>query len=199
MITYINPDKWCVIHHPVDLEQVYTIEYVNYKGDPKQYYKSEVLDSRRNFVYRNCDIKKSYDYGCGTNPFYINDESKPLHSYDKYVERYKEFNREAFFNTDTILFFDVLEHIFDLDVFLSMIPHKKIIATLPIWPNNELKSVNDLTNWKHYKPGEHIYYFTKNGFIEFVETKTPWKVTFFNNEIECPPRQDIGSVILELK
>jgi len=92
---------------------------------------------------------------------------------------------------DIICFFDVLEHIPDFsDVMPILKKCKYAYITVPMKPN-------DLTwkNYKHFKPSEHIHYFTDDllkyifeymGF-DFLVSGSP----------ECPPRQHIMSYIFK--
>lgn len=88
---------------------------------------------------------------------------------------------------DMVCFYDVLEHIPDFSVIepvLRLANH--VVVSLPIRNGN-------LAEWKHFKPGEHLHYFTdetlialfvKYGFT-MIQHGTP----------ECPPRSDIHSYL----
>lgn len=59
-------------------------------------------------------------------------------------------------------FWDSLEHIPEPEPLLARIKFN-VLVSLPVFsgPDHVLQS-------KHYKPGEHIWYFTANGFIDFM-------------------------------
>jgi hypothetical protein len=63
---------------------------------------------------------------------------------------------EEIFNSawDVVTFFDSLEHFPDPTIF-SKINAKYIVITVP-----DPTLVIDFKNWKHWKPGEHLYHFT---------------------------------------
>jgi len=100
---------------------------------------------------------------------------------------------------DIITMWDVLEHIADLDKFfeqeLKKITVKHIAISVPTL-REELES-EELTVWKHYKPGEHFQYkldrewdevFYKHG---FTKVKSDWG--------ECKIRTDIYSALFKKK
>ena len=84
---------------------------------------------------------------------------------------------------------DVIEHLPNMatvEPWFKLTQH--IAITIPIMPEGV-----DLTEWKHFKPGEHLHYFTKEvlhasfnvyGFLPIKEGSP-----------ECPPREDVLSVI----
>lgn len=61
-------------------------------------------------------------------------------------------------------FWDVLEHIeTPEDYFKYMVSGTRLFTCLPIF--NDL---GDIRRSKHYRPGEHLYYFTKDGFVRYM-------------------------------
>lgn len=93
---------------------------------------------------------------------------------------------------DIITFWDVLEHVKDLsDLTAIMLQTKYVALSVPLLPDD-----CQMTDWKHYRPGEHLRYWT-------VEE---WDRQFSNYFImeridmgypECPPREDIISLLYE--
>lgn len=184
-----NENNWIAAWEYVDLKEKYNTTY----GHNKNYYDSTVHDNRRKLVEGYTDLKNCFDYGCGKTPFYNKDEVN--YSWDKYTEGFTEFDLDKFKESEVLLLFDVLEHIYDPESFLLTIPQNKCIITIPIVPGNTLKSLEDVKNWKHYKPGEHFWYFTLNGFETFIN-KINWRIVYSGQD-ECPPRSDIYSFIIE--
>lgn len=61
-------------------------------------------------------------------------------------------------------FWDVLEHIPDPNGYFKRIPEGSYLFTcLPVM--SDLKRIRES---RHYKPGEHLYYFTEPGFIDWM-------------------------------
>lgn len=185
-------DKWVFLNGNINFDELYGEEYEQRVGN--NYYNPTVIEARENFIKKFTSPELVFDYGCGRKPVFENEKSS---NYDPYIDKFKNFDREKFLLADTIAFFDVLEHFFDLRTVLTILPHNKIIGTIPIVPNNHLKDIDQLFNWKHWKPGEHYFLFTENGFKEFFK-ECGWEVTYFEMD-ECPPRQDIYSFYCERK
>lgn len=89
---------------------------------------------------------------------------------------------------DVVCFWDVLEHIPDFSSIDTVIRLANNIAlTVPIM-NGKLEYIGD---WKHFKPGEHLHYFT-------VDTLDAMFANYHMMRIkdgypECPPREDVWS------
>lgn len=89
---------------------------------------------------------------------------------------------------DVICFWDVLEHIRDfkeIEPILRLADH--VACTVPIIPDE------GLSGWKHFKPGEHLHYFTQDSLVALFD-----KFGFSplaKDDIECPPRKDVTSFL----
>lgn len=89
---------------------------------------------------------------------------------------------------DVICFWDVLEHIRDFKEIEPILALSKHVAcTVPIVPEDGLKM------WKHFKPGEHLHYFTAESLIALFDKFgfTP----LVQDDIECPPRIDVTTFL----
>jgi len=94
---------------------------------------------------------------------------------------------------DLITFWDVMEHFEDLEEFFKKIDAsgaKYVALTIPV-----MKEGLDLMSWKHYKPGEHFHYFSEEELIKVFKDKNFRVVR--SGFPECPPREDILSVLLK--
>lgn len=61
-------------------------------------------------------------------------------------------------------FWDVIEHIpVPEDYFGAMKPGSYVFASLPIFDD-----LSRIRKSKHYRPGEHLYYFTREGFAQWM-------------------------------
>lgn len=61
-------------------------------------------------------------------------------------------------------FWDVLEHVENPDDYFKQMPLGSFLFTsLPIFD-----ALEEIRSSKHYKPGEHLYYFTARGFVEWM-------------------------------
>ena len=142
------------------------------------------------------EAKVVLDYGSGNNAFSLfKPDEVIVDSYDigtigkaPYPQtgiRHEEY--------DLICLWDVMEHVkwvTDPDeAMLEAIENAdSLAATIPILPEDQ-----PLEEWKHYKPGEHLTYFTIGSFIGLIET-----LGFSlddHSQPECPPRLDIHSFL----
>ncbi|MCJ7587538.1 MAG: class I SAM-dependent methyltransferase [Candidatus Aminicenantes bacterium] len=62
-----------------------------------------------------------------------------------------------------VTFFDSLEHITNPAIILNRIGGQHIIISLPIFWNRK-----QCMNSKHFKPGEHLWYFTHRSFLRYM-------------------------------
>jgi len=76
-------------------------------------------------------------------------------------------NPESIVSTPFVVsFYDALEHLERVDKWLQLFQPIRIVVTLPVVPLTMFSK--DLPNWKHYKPDEHVWYFTDNGIHNFL-------------------------------
>jgi hypothetical protein len=94
---------------------------------------------------------------------------------------------------DLICLWDVLEHVDwanapDADILEWMGKADNIAITVPVLPLGKM-----LDGWKHYKPGEHLTYFSIESLTQFIEQQG-FTLTKKGTP-ECPPRADIYSFL----
>ena len=91
-------------------------------------------------------------------------------------------------------FWDSLEHMEDPAEFLNRVSSGgKIFVSIPIF-----KSQEHTLDSKHYKPGEHLWYFTEEGFVRYVEN-LGFNLLESNRIEEHCGREDIGTFVFEKK
>lgn len=66
---------------------------------------------------------------------------------------------------DLVCFFDSLEHFPNFDALVLFLSTKNVIVSLPNTPDFVLETPN---LWKHYKPGEHLHYFSHESLYELL-------------------------------
>ena len=83
--------------------------------------------------------------------------------YLKKRNKWCDFYNDSLDKFSVITFFDSLEHIDKLEDALKRITHQHIVISIPIFRNREhvLKS-------KHFRMDEHFHYFTRDGFVQFM-------------------------------
>lgn len=88
---------------------------------------------------------------------------------------------------DIVTFWDVLEHIADLESLRPVFDKAAFIAiTVPIKPADVAWN-----KYKHFKPGEHIHHFDKDYLCAWLE-RFGFRLEM-EGYPECPPREFIGS------
>ena len=92
-------------------------------------------------------------YGYDVNPYAIR-WLKSFHLWEEDFSKFKAFT-----------FWDVIEHVESPQEYLDRIPKGAYLFTcLPIF-----STLEDVKQSKHYKPGEHLYYWTREGFINWMD------------------------------
>lgn len=66
---------------------------------------------------------------------------------------------------DAVTFFDSWEHIEDIS-FIDELDAGLFVVTVPNLPS--LADEDFVLNWKHYKPNEHLHYFTRDSVLRFL-------------------------------
>lgn len=109
------------------------------------------------------------DVGIGSGEFLMSRPNTFGYDVNKRAEAWlKAANRwsDKFSVFEAFTFWDVLEHVEtpEQDYFRHMRPGTHLFTSLPIF-----NSLWDIRNSKHYKPGEHLYYFTEPGFLNWMK------------------------------
>lgn len=163
----------------------YDLDY--YENLLKQYSKTakEICEIRWDWV-KEISPKTVLDYGCGVGWFRAyRPQGVEVDSYDIGAYPQTGISLKVY---DLVCFYDVLEHIEDFSTIEPVLRLANYVVTsLPI------KNGDDLANWKHFKPGEHLHYFTEEMLValfkrygfKLIRQDTP----------ECPPRTDIHSFL----
>lgn len=107
------------------------------------------------------------DVGVGSGEFVASRPNTSGHDINpKAIEWLKARGRwaENLMGFDAYTFWDVLEHVPSPNVYFKRMPEGAYLFTsLPIF--GDLKTVRQS---KHYKPNEHLYYFTERGFVDWM-------------------------------
>src|SRR3990167_7023132 len=96
--------------------------------------------------------KRTNTFGYDINPRAL----EWLRAEGRYSEDFSAFN--------AFTFWDVIEHIEIPELYFRAMPESSYLFTsLPIFA--DLTRIRDS---KHYRPGEHLYYWTESGFVEWM-------------------------------
>jgi len=129
---------------------------------------------------------KVLDYGCGVGWFRAwKPEQTKVWSYDVGVCPQTGIEIQIY---DVICLWDVLEHIEDFTHLESLLRLSNAVAgTMPLKPRDV-----KYTNWKHFKPGEHVHYWDKEELDAYF---APDFKKIKDGYPECPPREDVLSFL----
>jgi SAM-dependent methyltransferase len=134
------------------------------------------------------------DYGCGNGAFIriasgagfdvdgfdvIPEAVAMLKQWNKYVTDPRDY--------DAVTAWDVIEHIDEPNIFLERIRKNAFLfVSLPVF--DDLMTIRES---KHYRPGEHLYYWTAGGLIRWMASRGFDFIEYNSAEIKAG-RTDIG-------
>lgn len=114
--------------------------------------------------------KSLLDYGAATGAFLdhsMRPENLAVGGYDinPAAKKYLQYPK-GIYPPDILTMFDVLEHLTaPLDLFRFVSP-KLLVVTVP---NVNFVVNSELPNWRHFKPGEHLHYFSNASLAALFE------------------------------
>ncbi len=164
----------CELIYSPSSKNVYDDEYLlHYKLYKRTEFSKLLQKARWDFIGKNIKSFKSIlDYGCGSDAFLVEatdcmKDQCNLYSYDPYFMQDHKFLCER--KLDITTFFDSLEHMNRLDI-ISLLNSRYIVISIPILEKNQ-----QLFEWKHFRPNEHIWYFTEDALIKLMTIKFNYK------------------------
>lgn len=150
----------------------------------------ELTKARVDLVKQNTDFRPT-DIGIGSGLFCAAMNGAGYDVNPKAVKWLKDNNCFHDVYREPILalsFWDSLEHIPDPKKLLSRVrPGGMVFVSIPIFDDYD-----DCLRSKHFKPGEHIWYFTKQGFIDWM-VEQGYKLLEDNNRESIIGRESIHS------
>lgn len=152
--------------HPrpaMDYQADYWQEYLERDATPMG---AALTKARVDFVRKHlgADISQLVDIGIGGGRFVREADCK---GFDvnlqaiNWLQDHRVFSDPKETTPEAVSCWDALEHIPDPEEFLRNV-RKWLFVSLPIFMNPAT-----VVSSKHYKPGEHIWYFTHKGFVDF--------------------------------
>jgi len=138
------------------------------------------------------------DYGCGCGWFRaFRPEGVEVDTFDIGRHKFGKFPQTgiAHDHYDMVCFWDTLEHIPNFMAIQEILEIADFVAvSIPIIPSKNDFRIED---WKHFKPGEHLHYFTEQ------TINALWDKFGFENVFtgcpECPPRKDVMTFVYAKK
>ena len=156
-----------------------------------------INDIRWKLIQGCCaNVKTVLDYGSGCNyltafaPSGISVDSYDIGTcHEGLLYPQTGIRRDCY---DVVCLFDVMEHV-DWEnnpdkMMLKMMGNVRyLVIAVPIFKGGIFEQ------WRHYKPGEHLTYFTHQSLNDLLQPLG--LALIYQGEDECPPRLDIGTFI----
>lgn len=118
-------------------------------------------------VERHTGVTPALDIGVGSGEFVKTRASTFGYDINYNAVRWLKQNgrySDDFRSFKVFTFWDVIEHVEDINhYFRRVAPGSFVFTSLPIF--DDLRRIRKS---KHYKPGEHLYYWTKQGFVDWM-------------------------------
>jgi len=139
--------------------------YQGYKGTEIA---KKINEGRKEFVNRMF-TGRVLDVGIGSGEFIETREN--TFGYDVNLVAKEWLKKKGLWSSnfnafEAFTFWDVIEHIPNpIDYFDNIKPKSYLFTSIPVF-----NDINKIRESKHYKPGEHLYYFTRSGFLTWMKT-----------------------------
>lgn len=160
--------------------------------------KKVINDIRCNIVNKHTPSGKILDVGCGDLSFI--DHIGRAYGYDImpktrdllkeegiYCDPYIEIPKEV----KGITCWDSLEHMPEPSMFLARIKNQRLYVSIPI-----IEDLRLIRQWTHYRPNEHLFYFTNNGFLDWMNIQG-FRCINFSEDEQKAGREDISTFVFE--
>jgi hypothetical protein len=102
-------------------------------------------------------------------------------------------------NYDIITMFDVIEHIPDVSAFMQTIKDLLVLEGIAViaTPNFHYGLFPSIETWKHYKPGEHLYGFSKQSMEALCKRLGLRILAAYDDESQHrPPEGNISTYVI---
>lgn len=180
--------------YPVELNgqygQAYFENYQNYKSS---HIADALMLARVNLVKKYCEDDLVVDVGIGSGHF-IDTRKAKTYGYDVnpfgirwLIDRGLWFDPFAK-SPVAVTCWDTLEHMEHPDLFLDRVK-RLFFTSIPVFSDAQ-----HVLRSKHFKPNEHIWYWTRDGFIRWMQARG--FSCLEENRMECVlGREDIGTFV----
>jgi hypothetical protein len=173
-----------------------TIQYdTTYLDKIKTKTKKKVINKiRKELVDKLCPNGMILDVGCGDLSF-INTIHR-AYGYDIIPEtvhnlgdKYRNPIERIPSDVKGLTFWDSLEHMPQPRLILDKVKDQTVFVSIPI-----IQDMRTVRQWTHYRPGEHLWYFTNNGFLDWMAKMGLMCIEHTEDETKAG-REDIQSYV----
>ena len=147
----------------IDYDKDYFEKYVSYEDTEI----ARKINQGRVAIVNKYHFNKCLDIGIGSGEFIKNRPN--TYGFDVNPEAVRWLKRNDLFRYDyknfaCFTFWDVIEHIPSPQNIFNELPRRSFLFTsIPLF--KDLKKIRES---KHYRPNEHLYYFTREGFLSWM-------------------------------
>jgi len=149
----------------VAYDQAYYDKCAGYEG---QQIAEKINRSRVDMVARHYGSGRAVDIGIGSGEFIKHRPKTYGHDVNPVAIEWLKRNdlwAERLDNFGAYTFWDVLEHCPQPGQYLKCIQlHRYVFASIPVF-----EDLHSIRQSRHYRPGEHLYYFKRQGFIDWMD------------------------------
>jgi 2-polyprenyl-3-methyl-5-hydroxy-6-metoxy-1,4-benzoquinol methylase len=183
-----DSNDYAISENTTDIRTYDTEHYNLLKSYENKTIGNRITHFRIDLAEQYCKYTNILDIGCGTGHFirmYHNVVQCFVYGYDILQETVKWLKDNNMYidpfnaipdHICGITMFDVIEHLPDPSIILEKIrKNAYTIISVPI-----IRSLDNVKQWKHYRPKEHLHYWTREGFIKYM----------MNNGFECLEESD---------
>lgn len=151
---------------PMEYGEEYAEKYARYSRTEMG---KSLSKFRKNFV-EMFRPERVLDYGCGWGTLVLSQNGWSGYDINPFCMKHlgeKAVRNPVLQSYDCVCFFDSFEHLSDpTSILKSMSADSLLVCTIPIWCKN---SWSGIVSWKHWRPSEHLCYFTLKGLISYLE------------------------------
>lgn len=153
----------------VAYDDAYWAKVSAYEGSPIA---CRVIAGRLGMLARHAELgSRVLDIGAGTGAFVrnANDAGYAARGFDVMPTAVERLKRDGLYASNlsqfgVVTMWDAIEHMEDPQLVLDQIAMRAVLLTsLPIFP-----SLDRIRESRHYRPGEHLLYFTEQGFVDWM-------------------------------
>lgn len=152
-------------------DKAYFDKCLAYKGNEI----ANKVNAGRVALVKRYHVGEIIDIGAGTGEF-IESFGEGAKGYDANpysVEWLRNNNlySENFTDSRGFTFWDTLEHVKDPVFYFKRIPKESFVfVSIPVFPQSGPESfTKNIRQSKHYRPNEHLYYWTEDGFVDWMK------------------------------
>lgn len=167
--------------HIISYDELYFDKCTGYEGQPIA---KAINAARIAMVSRHVGMNRVLDIGIGSGEFIklrpntLGFDVNPvatswLKRNDLWCEYPKHFG--------AVTMWDVIEHVPDPEIYLKHIQlHARLFVSIPI-----VYALGAIRTSKHYRPGEHLTYWTEDGFVDWMDKHGFLVLERNDNEIQA--------------